>query len=56
MEEAKFEEIKTEIFTTRDYHTKRSKSEREKQILYANIYIWYLKKKIVLKNVGAGQE
>ena len=28
------------------------KSEREKQILYANTYIWNLKKKRVLKNLG----
>ena len=26
-------------------HTERNKSEREKQIPYANIYIWNLKKK-----------
>ena len=33
------------------------KSEREKQIPYANTYIWNLKKKKkVLKNLGAGQE
>ena len=32
------------------------KSEREKQIPYANTYIWNLKKKRVLKNLGAGQE
>ena len=32
------------------------KSEREKQILYENTYIWNLKKKMVLKNLGAGQE
>ena len=25
-------------------HTEGSKSEREKQILYANIYLWNLKK------------
>ena len=57
MEEAKFEEIKTEIFTTRDYHTKRSKSEREKQIPYANTYMWNLKrKKMVMKNLGARRE
>ena len=32
-------------------------SEREKQIPYANTYIWNLKKKKkVLKNLGAGQE
>ena len=35
----------------------KSKSEREKQIPYANTYIWNLKKKkMVLKNLGAGQE
>ena len=33
------------------------KSEREKQIPYANTYIWTLKKKkLVLKSLGAGQE
>ena len=33
------------------------KSEREKQILCANTYIWNLKKKkMVMKNLGAGQE
>ena len=32
------------------------KSEREKQIPYANTYIWHLKKKKVMKNLGAGQE
>ena len=32
------------------------KSEREKLIPYANTYIWNLKKKMVLKNLGAGQE
>ena len=39
-------------------HTEWSKSEREKQIPYANTYIWNLKKKKkkVLKNLGAGQE
>ena len=33
-------------------------SQREKQLLYANAYIWNLKekKKMVLKNLGAGQE
>ena len=31
------------------------KSEREKQILYANTYIWNLKKK-GMKNLGAGWE
>ena len=32
------------------------KSEREKQIPCANTYIWNLKKKVVLKKLGAGQE
>ena len=27
----------------RDYHTKQSKSERERQILYDIIYMWNLK-------------
>ena len=43
----------------RDCHTERTKSEREKQIPYANTYIWNLKKKKrrkVLKNLGPGQE
>ena len=31
-------------------------SETEKQILYANTYIWNLKKKMVMKNLGVGQE
>ena len=34
----------------------REKSEREKQIPYANTYIWNLKTKMVLKNLAAGQE
>ena len=29
----------------RDCHTESSKSEREKQLPYANTYIWNLKKK-----------
>ena len=33
-----------------------SKSERENQIPYANTYTWNLKKKIILKNLGSGQE
>ena len=34
-------------------HTEGSKSEREKQIPYANTYIWNLKKKKkVMKNLG----
>ena len=36
---------------------KKEESEREKQIPYANTYIWNLKKKTkILKNLGAGQE
>ena len=31
-------------------------SQKEKNIQYANTYIWNLKKKMVLKNLGAGQE
>ena len=31
-------------------------SQKEKQIPYANTYIWNLKKKMVLKNLGAGQD
>ena len=33
-------------------------SQKEKQIPYANTYIWNLKKKkkMVMKNLGAGQE
>ena len=33
-------------------------SQKEKQILYANAYIWNLKKKkkMVVMNLGAGQE
>ena len=34
----------------------RNKSDRERQILYGNTYIWNLKKKKVLMNLGAGQE
>ena len=40
-------------------HTEQSKSEREKQILYANIYIYMeskKKKKFVLMNLVIGQE
>ena len=33
-------------------HTEESKSERVKQILYANTYIRNLKKEMVLKNLG----
>ena len=50
----------TELFVVRwtDLETviqSEVKSEREKQIPYANTYIWNLKK-MVLKNLGAGQE
>ena len=37
--------ICTEVDEPRVCHTEWSKSEREKQILYANTYIWNLKKK-----------
>ena len=40
VKEAKFGEIKTELFATRDYFTK---SERERQISYDITYIWNLK-------------
>ena len=36
--------IRSEVDGPRDCHTERSKSEREKQISYANTYIWTLKK------------
>ena len=45
-----------EVDGPRVCHTEWSKSEREKQIPYANTYISNLKKKMVLKNLGAGQE
>ena len=31
----------------RDCHTKRNKSEREKQVLYIHAYIWNLKKNAI---------
>ena len=37
--------ICSEVDGPRVCHTECSKSEREKQILYANTYIWNLKKK-----------
>ena len=46
--------ICNEVDGPRDCHTEWSKSEREKQIPYANAYILNLKKKKVLKNLGAG--
>ena len=48
--------ICSEVGRPRDCHAEWSKSEREKQIPYANTYIWNLKKKKVLKNLGAGKE
>ena len=42
--------ICSEVDGPRVCHTGWSKSEREKQILYANAYIWNLKKKLVLMN------
>ena len=35
----------------RDYHTKWSKSERERQIPYDNTYMWNLKKKMKETNL-----
>ena len=32
-----------DVGRTRDYHTERSRSEKEKQILYNIVYIWNLK-------------
>ena len=50
--------ICSEVDGPRVCHTERIKSEREKQISYANTYIWNLKKKKkkVLMNRRAGQE
>ena len=53
-----------ELFVVRWLHLEtviqsEVKSEREKQIPYANTYIWNLKKqnkRMALKNLGAGQE
>ena len=42
MKEVKFGEIKTVLFAARDYLTKWSKSERERQI-YDITYMWNLK-------------
>ena len=54
---ASLKRIHTEVDAHRVCHTEGSKSEREKQILYANTYIWSLKKKKkVLMNIVAGQE
>ena len=50
--------ICSEVDGPRDYHTEWNKSEREKQIPYANTYIWNLKKrkKNGQKNLGARWE
>ena len=49
--------ICSEVDGPRVCHAEWSKSEREKQILYANTYIWNLKKKkLIVKNQGAGEE
>ena len=52
--------ICSEVDGPRVSYTEWSKSERKKQIPYANTYIWNLEKKrkikMVLKNLGAGQE
>ena len=52
---------KTELFVVRwmDLESviqSEVSQEREKQIPYANTYIWNLKKEKVMKNLGAGQE
>ena len=38
----------------REYHTKGSKSDRERQILYSIIYVWNLK--IIQKNLYIKQK
>ena len=49
--------ICSEVDGVRVYHTEWSKSEREKQIQYANTYIWNLReKKKVMKNLVARRE
>ena len=40
----------------RDYHTKRSKSERERQIPYEIAYMWNLKKKMIQMNLFTKQK
>ena len=50
---------KTELFVVRWMDLEsviQSEVRRRKQIPYANTYIWNLKKKIDMKNLGAGQE
>ena len=49
--------ICSEVDGVRVCHTEWSKSEREKEILYANTYIWNLReKKKVMKNLVVRQE
>ena len=48
--------ICSEVDGPRVCHTEWIKSEREKQIPYANIYIWNAKKKKGFEELGAGQE
>ena len=48
--------ICSEVDGPRVCHTEWSKSERAKQIPYANTYIWDLKEKMILMNLVAGQE
>ena len=48
--------ICNEVDGPRICHTEWSKSEREKQIPYVNTYIRNLKKKMVMKKLGVGQE
>ena len=50
-------DICSEVDGPRVCHTEGSKSEREKQIPYANTYIWNVnRKKMVMKNLGTGRE
>ena len=51
--------ICSEVDRPRVCHIERSKSERGKQIPYADTYIWNLKKRrkiMVVKNLGARRE
>ena len=40
----------------RDYHTKWSKSDRERQISYDSTYMWNLKKKMIKMNLFKKQK
>ena len=48
----------TELFVVRwmDLESIIQSEVSQKQIPYANVYIWNLKKKVVLMNLVAGQE